>query len=171
MIAVVVIITVIPLALSAQVFKRPELDSSVIVTMTADTAFERGHTQHLITAAFEQDNIQVNRGETVTVPFIINHKSHSFWQWVTVSDFQQSIKNYAPGGKYVDVTIHSFSPISAVILPNQSTQGLMTFSIDPSAPDEIVGKSVTLSVQFGSEVAFGGTHLDQGGSVTVQVTG
>ena len=174
-IAVVATFAVIPLALAGQVFERPEQGSSVIVTMPADTAFERGLTQHLVAVEFEHDDIHVKRGETVTIPFTINHKSHSFWQWVTVGDFQQNAKNYVHG-TYVDVAIHDFSPRSAVLFPNSSTEALMTFSIDPSASEDIVGKSVTLIVGLDTEVAFGGSDLDQpsiilaqGGSITLQV--
>lgn len=161
---------ILPIALMGQFFTRPELDSDVRATLASESAFERGQIQHLVILKFDQDTIHAKRGEKVTIPFTLDHKSHSYWQWITVGDFQQSVKNYVRG-KYVDVSITEFSPTSVVVLPNSSTKVLMTFVIDPAAPDEIVGKSVTLGVQFDAEVALGGSYTGQAGSITILVDG
>ena len=104
----------------------------------------------------------------ITIPFTITHKSHSPWQWVTVSNFHQNTGTYVHG-KYVEVDIKGISPSSAMIWPNSSVREEMTLSIPSSAPDDIVGKSVTVSLQFDTEVAFGGSYRGRADSINLQV--
>src|SRR5206468_9393801 len=101
-----------------------------------------------------KDTIQVERGTAITIPFTVTHKSHSPWQWITVSNFQQNVGNYVRGG-YVEVDIKGISPSSAMIWPNSSVREEVTLSIPSSAPEDIVGNSVTISCNFVSDVVFG----------------
>ncbi|HEV8405787.1 MAG TPA: hypothetical protein VGQ13_07775 [Nitrososphaera sp.] len=158
----------ISILLAGFIFKEPEVTTDGIVVMNPETAFEEGYTQHLVYSQFSQDTIQVKRGATITIPFTITHKSHSLWQWVTVSNFQQNVGNHVHG-KYVEVDIKGISPSSAIIWPNSSVQEEITLSIPSSAPDDIVGKSVTISMQFDTEVAFGGSYRGRADSINLQV--
>lgn len=169
-IAVLLVGLLIPLFLMGTIFRQPELGSGVVNTMTVDAEFERGYLQHLVVAKFDQEVVDAKRGEVVTVAFTLKHRSHSFWQWVTVKDFEQGVKNYYRAS-YIDVTIDDISPDSIVLLPNTSASGQMTFSINATASDEIVGKSVNLVLNFAADPAFGGSAASQGAGITIQVTG
>lgn len=158
----------ISILLAGFIFKEPEVISGGIVVMNPETAFEEGYTQHLVSSQFNQDTIQVKRGTTITIPFIITHKSHSPWQWVTLSNFHQNTGNYVHG-KYVEVDIKGISPSSAMIWPNSSVREEVALSIPSSAPYDIVGKSVTVGLQFDTEVAFGGSYRWQADSINLQV--
>ncbi|MGI0014825.1 MAG: hypothetical protein ACREBU_15505 [Nitrososphaera sp.] len=154
--------------LAGFIFKQPEVGSATIVALDPETEFEEGLIGHLVTLEFDQDTVQVSRGETVTIPFTISHKSHSFWQWITVTNFHQSVRNYVYG-KYVEVDIEGVSPASAIIWPNSSVREEMTLSIPASAPDDIIGKSVTIGIQFDADVAFGGSYRGKVHSINLQI--
>jgi hypothetical protein len=158
----------ISVALAGLVLKQPEVGSGAIVVLDPQVAFGEGLAQHFISLQFEQNTMQVSRGETVTIPFTIAHKSHSFWQWVTVTDLQQNVKNYVRGN-LIEVDIKGVSPISAIIWPNSSITKEVSLLIPSSAPDQIVGKSVTISLELNAEVAFGGSYLSQTDSINLQV--
>lgn len=137
--------------------------------MTAKQMFQKGLATDLIEGKPASDTIHVKRGETVTVPITMNHLSNTNQTTITLSNFHNALRNFAPStmtnltdqeldemiAKNVvikgEIPVNdyvSFPSQPLQIPPNASAPLLMKISIPSNYPDEMLGKAITINAMY-----------------------
>ena len=111
--------------------------------------FARGIYQHLVETSFDVKSVDVRRGQSVTVPFAIEHHSHVWWEPVTLKNFQNRLPNYFPA--YEEISVDSYliySPGSVVLQSNSSARGYVRISLPATLPDGMLNQTAKITASF-----------------------
>lgn len=158
--------------LSSQVTKTEATQSQpppVTGPMTAKQMFQQGLATDLIDGKPAINTVNLKRGETIVVPITMKHLSHTNDQAITLSNFHNTLRNFAPSalagmtdqefdemiaaslvvkGELPVNDYVSFSEPSLTIPPSASAPLLMTISIPSDFPDEMLDKVMTVNVTY-----------------------
>lgn len=111
--------------------------------------FARGIYQHLVETRFDMKTVDVRRGQSITVPFTIDHHSHVWWEPVTLKNFQNRLANYFPAYEEISVDSYlSYSPSSLVLQSNTSAQGFVKISLPANLPDGMLNQTAKITASF-----------------------
>jgi hypothetical protein len=117
--------------------------------------FARGIYQHLVETRFDVEAIDVRRGESITVPFTVEHLSHVWWEPATAKNFRNKFANYSPSGEEVPADKYlRYSPPSILIPSNSSARGSVMIAIPSDISDEMIGETIKITASFDLELQF-----------------
>jgi hypothetical protein len=161
--------------LSSQVLKTEAVQSQhtqIAGAMTAKEMFQKGLATDLIDGKPASNMIRMMRGQTISVPITMNHLSHTNQTTITLSNFHNTLRNFAPSaqGNLTDrefdqviaknsvvkgeIPVNdyvSFPSLPLSLPPNASAPLLLTISIPSNYPDEMLGKVVTVNAAYNIE--------------------
>ena len=116
--------------------------------LTPESGFASGYFPHYLNASFPEKTYEVKRGDTISLPITVVHKSHVWWQWVFLYDFRVDANYYMQLDNEVAGIDAHFTPTTLVVWSNSSAQSMVTISVPESLPEEAIGKMVQIRVIF-----------------------
>ncbi|MFY3740780.1 MAG: hypothetical protein HMLIMOIP_001224 [Candidatus Nitrosomirales archaeon] len=156
---------------------------------TPKQLFEEGSAAHYIKSSITPSTISIKRGATITVDITIENSSHVKDESVTLSNFHNAVRNFAPSAHagltdeqfddlvaqgvpiHGEISVNDFitiSPTTLTVAANSKASISMKISIPNNIPDEMLYKTIQITPAFDADLQYPSV-VGKSSGITVEV--